>query len=110
MRDAILNLLLNACHSSRENGTVALHAIVRDGRFEAEIADQGDGLPAHTREYLERSGAGAAPLDRRSGLGLWIVKRHCDELRGRLEVPRSDTTGTVIRFVVPLSKEAELAA
>jgi signal transduction histidine kinase len=62
------------------------------------------------REYLERKGAGAAPLDRRSGLGLWIVKRHCDELNGRLEVVRSDKSGTVIRLFVPERGEIERAA
>ena len=110
VRDAILNLLLNACHVSREGGSVGLRAHVRDGRFEAEISDEGDGLAAHMREYLERRGAGAAPLDRRSGLGLWIVKRHCDELQARLEVVRSDKSGTLLRFVIPLMEEAGRAA
>jgi signal transduction histidine kinase len=110
VRDAILNLLLNACHSTREHGNVGLRARVRDGLLEAEVADEGNGIPAHMREYLERKGAGAAPLDRRSGLGLWIVKRHCDELNGRLEVVRSDKSGTVIRLFVPERGEIERAA
>ena len=80
------------------------------GQFDAEISDEGDGLPSHLQEYLERKGAGTAPLDRRSGLGLWIVKRHCDELHGRLEVVRSDKSGSVIRFLVPLQGEIERAA
>ena len=62
------------------------------------------------REYLERKGAGASPLDRRSGLGLWIVKRHCDELNARLEVARSGGNGTTIRLIVPLTSEMEHAA
>ena len=86
-------------------------ASVRDGEFFAEIADEGAGLPPHMKEYLERTGAGSAPLDRRSGLGLWIVKRHCDELKAKLEVVKSGTGGTTIRFIVPIvSVEFEHAA
>ena len=110
VRDAILNLLLNACHSSQENGSVGLRAVVQDGKFIAEVSDGGVGLPPHVREYLERKGAGASPLDRRSGLGLWIVKRHCDELNARLEVARSGDNGTTIRLIVPLAGEMEHAA
>lgn len=87
-----------------------LRAYVRDGQFAAEISDEGDGLAAHMREYLERKGAGAAPLDRRSGLGLWIVKRHCDELHARLAVVQSGKSGTVLRFIIPLMEETGRAA
>jgi signal transduction histidine kinase len=111
VRDAIFNLLLNACHSSPENSSISMMASAREGEFVAEISDEGAGLPPHMKEYLERNGAGSAPLDRRSGLGLWIVKRHCDELKARLEVVRSGKGGTVIRFTVPIaSGELEHAA
>jgi signal transduction histidine kinase len=102
VRDAILNLLLNACHSCGEGGTVSFKAGVEAGYFFAEIADTGEGLPAHVREYLERKGAGTAPMDRRSGLGLWIVKRHCDELGAELIVLEAGATGTRLRLEIPL--------
>jgi signal transduction histidine kinase len=110
VRDAILNLLLNACHASREEGTLGFRAGAGDGMFFAEVSDSGDGIPQHVREYLERDGAGTAPIDRRSGLGLWIVKRHCDELQGRLEVVQSGPGGTVLRLVIPLRSRLEDAA
>jgi len=110
VRDAVLNLLLNACHSSRDGGSVALRAMTRRNVLEIEVADEGGGLPSHVRDYMKRNGAGAAPLDRRSGLGLWIVKRHCDELGARLEVVKSDAAGTTIRMTVPLAGEFERAA
>ena len=50
VRDAILNLLLNACHSCR--GRRTLWVSVRgseDGRFIAEMADTGEGLPSHVQ-------------------------------------------------------------
>ncbi len=100
VRDAVLNLLLNACHSSPEEGTVRFWASTEDEAFVAEISDRGAGLRPHIREYIERKGAGSAPLDRRSGLGLWIVKRLCDEMNGELTVVRSDHSGTTIRLSV----------
>jgi len=100
VRDAVLNLLLNACHSSPEEGTVRFWASSEDGTFIAEISDRGAGLLPHIREYIERKGAGSAPLDRRSGLGLWIVKRLCDEMNGELTVVKSDHDGTTIRLSV----------
>jgi signal transduction histidine kinase len=110
VRDAILNLLLNACHSCREGGTVSFRAGVEAERFFAEIADTGEGLPSHLREYLERQGAGAAPMDRRSGLGLWIVKRHCDELGARLSVLETGPDGTRLSLSIPLRTDIENAA
>ncbi len=110
MRDAILNLLLNACHACKEEGQVGFLARTEDGRFIAEVSDTGDGLPPHIREYLERAGAGAAPIDRRSGLGLWIVKRHCDELGARLQVVSAGSTGTTLRMLISLRSDLEDAA
>ena len=100
VRDAVLNLLLNACHSSPEHGTVRFSASMEDGAFVAEISDEGGGLRPHIREYIERKGAGAVPLDKRAGLGLWIVKRLCDEMDGELAVIRTGSGGTTIKLSV----------
>jgi signal transduction histidine kinase len=107
VRDAVLNLLLNACASSAENGSVKFHAREESGALLVDVSDQGGGLPAHIQEYLERDGAGSVPLDKRSGLGLWIVKRLCDEMNGRLIVVNSNASGTTIRLLVQ-PKHAEL--
>jgi signal transduction histidine kinase len=107
VRDAVLNLLLNACASSAEYGTVKFHARIESGTLVVDVSDQGSGLPAHVQEYLERDGAGSVPLDKRSGLGLWIVKRLCDEMNGKLIVVKSGVAGTTIRLVVQ-PKLAEL--
>jgi signal transduction histidine kinase len=99
-RDAILNLLLNACAASPEGSEISFSVIGAGDELAVEIADRGPGLPPHVREYLERKGAGSAPLDRRSGLGLWIVKRLCDEMEGSLNVVKSGRTGTTIRLTI----------
>jgi signal transduction histidine kinase len=111
VRDAVLNLLLNACASTVEEGHVKFHTWVERGNLIVDVSDQGSGLPDHVREYLERQGAGSIPLDKRSGLGLWIVKRLCDEMNGKLHVVKADILGTTIRLIVrPKSGELEHAA
>jgi signal transduction histidine kinase len=110
VRDAIFNLLLNACHCCRDGGVVGFRAVVEDGRFLAEVTDTGPGIPPHIREYLERKGAGSAPMDRNSGLGLWIVKRHCDELAAELKVMEAGSSGTRLRLEIPLRSNVEHAA
>ncbi len=110
VRDAVLNLLLNACHACKEEGQVGFKARTEEGQFIAEVSDTGEGLPQHVKEYLERDGAGTAPMDRRSGLGLWIVKRHCDELGARLRVVSAGPKGTTLRLLIPLRSDLEDAA
>ena len=107
VRDAVLNLLLNACHACKEEGKVGFTARMEEGQFVAEVSDTGDGLPQHVKEYLERDGAGTAPMDRRSGLGLWIVKRHCDELGARLRVISAGPMGTTLLLLIPLRSDLE---
>lgn len=110
VRDAVLNLLLNACHACKEEGQVGFTARTEDGQLIAEVSDTGEGLQQHVKEYLERDGAGTAPMDRRSGLGLWIVKRHCDELGARLRVVSAGPKGTTLRLLIPLRSDLEDAA
>jgi signal transduction histidine kinase len=111
VRDAALNLLLNACHVSHEGGSVGFHSRVKEDHVVLDVSDTGGGLPDHVREYLNRPVAGSVPLDRRSGLGLWIVKRLCDDMNARLEVVSTDSSGTTLRLSVPLhGKELRDAA
>ena len=49
VRDAVLNLLLNACASSAEDGSVKFHARIESGALIVDVSDQGAGLPAHVR-------------------------------------------------------------
>jgi len=102
-RDAALNLLLNACAASEEGGLVGFHAHADQGELKLEISDTGPGLADHVREYIQRDGAGAVPLDRRSGLGLWIVKRLCDEMQASLSVGSTGPSGTTLKIAIPLN-------
>jgi signal transduction histidine kinase len=105
VRDAILNILLNACEACPEGGTISLMARADTKAVLIEVADSGPGLPRHLKDYLESPDAGSAPLGRRSGLGLWMVKRLCQELGGRVHALDSDHGGTLIRLVMPFADQ-----
>lgn len=105
VRDAILNILLNACEACPEGGTLSFRAHVDSEAAIFEVADCGPGLPRHMKEYLERPDAGSAPLDRQSGLGLWMVKRLCQELGGRIHAQETADGGTLIRLVMPFHNQ-----
>ena len=100
VRDAVLNLLINACRASPEGREVGFEARMEGEIFIAEVSDSGPGLPSNILEYIERKGAGSAPSIIVSGLGLWIVKRLCDEMNGTLSIVKSTETGTIIRLQV----------
>jgi two-component system OmpR family sensor kinase len=101
MRDAILNLLLNACAASPSRATVSF-AVQRCGEgLEIEIGDEGCGLPAACRQYLEQGEANAGPLGN-SGLGLWMVRRLLEETGGSAQVD-SDANGSTIRLTFPVA-------
>jgi signal transduction histidine kinase len=106
LRDAILNILLNACGACPDGGAISLLAEADAQAVTIEITDNGAGLPPHVKEYLESPEAGDAPLYRQSGLGLWMVKRLCQELGGRIHAPAKGDGGALIRLVVPFEGKA----
>ncbi len=107
VRQALLNLLLNACGASPVGGTVAFEAAAEDGICRFVIADQGGGMPAAMAAILERSGPPETPPGR--GLGLWTAATLWQRIGGRIEVENGETRGTRILLVAPVAVGAEVA-
>jgi signal transduction histidine kinase len=105
VRDAVLNLLLNACAASPESGRVTFLARIQDSHLTIEITDQGPGLPQAVRDYLEKPHVGSAPIDQRGGLGLWMVKRLAMENGGELRASPNGDTGTIVSFTIRLGQK-----
>jgi len=104
IRDALLNLLINACRASPTDAEITLTARAAEGAFIAEITDNGPGLPPAVRAYIEQTQAGMMPPEQGRGLGLWIVKRRCDEIGALLSVVESGIGGTTLRLSVPIGE------
>jgi signal transduction histidine kinase len=108
LRQVLLNLLLNACKASSENGRVGLIVTQNERETEFAVADSGPGMPEDVLAFLEE-GRMTTPLMRRKGLGLWMVSRLLDDLDGKIRVESRVGEGTrvVVRLPSPIDVEAE---
>jgi signal transduction histidine kinase len=108
VRQAVLNLLLNACHASPAGGRVALAARSDLEAICITVSDQGPGLDPARAHYLEGGQAGAVPRVGDTGLGLWIVRRLVGEIGGVLKVERPPEGGTAITITIALAAAGEM--
>jgi two-component system OmpR family sensor kinase len=104
IRQALLNLLLNASAATAETGTVSLSAVAGDRWLTIEIGDQGTGLPADISCILIDRDPGPAVRAGR-GLGVWMVRRMVDELGGSATIAAKMTGGTAITLTIPFARE-----
>ncbi|MEX5728149.1 signal transduction histidine kinase [Rhodovulum iodosum] len=96
VRQAVLNLLLNASTAAGHGGCVCLSASAPDGMLKIDVSDDGPGLPdAALGRLLDGHGAGAG-----GGVGLGVVHDVIAELGGWIEHARSGGR-TVIAVCLP---------
>jgi two-component system, OmpR family, sensor kinase len=107
IRQAVLNLLLNASAATPEGGLIWLKAAGTDsGWLEIGIGDGGPGMPPEIARALADDDPVTATRAGR-GLGLWMVRRVALELGGHVAVARNETGGTTITLSLPLAEEKE---
>lgn len=97
VRQVLLNLLLNAIQASVEGARVTLRCEPRENHLWLEVADEGAGLPGPLAASLER---GEAPAPG-AGLGVAVVVRLVQRLRGRVAVQAHSGRGTRITLELP---------
>ncbi|GBD42133.1 Sporulation kinase D [bacterium HR39] len=100
LRQALLNLLLNACRAAPVGGRVRFSARPDDDRLVLEVADDGAGLPDSLEPALLRPDE-AVPR-RGQGLGLWIAGRLLADLGARVSLERPEEGGTRVVIVLPV--------
>jgi signal transduction histidine kinase len=103
VRQATLNLLINACAATPYGGTVKLRAIAENNSLVIEVGDEGPGLPTALAQYLVATSDEAVPAG--SGLGLWIVRRLVSDQRGSIRVDREGNLRTLIRVTWPFRQD-----
>ncbi|MFG1465904.1 HAMP domain-containing sensor histidine kinase [Xanthobacter sp. DSM 24535] len=106
IRQALLNLLLNAVAAAPPGSEVKLEAARHGDVLVLVVTDRGDGIPATGIDVLTGEDS-SPPLRTGGGLGLWTTRRIVDELHGRIEVSQPSQGGTVIRIAVPIEKPIE---
>lgn len=108
VRQAVLNLLLNASAVTPEGGMLSLKAHSSENQLAIEIADQGPGFPADLAGILCDNDPGPA-VRAGGGLGLWMVRRVVDDLGGRTTIAAKKDGGATVTLLIPFHGEARKA-
>jgi signal transduction histidine kinase len=106
----ILNLLDNAARHTPSGTLIELSLREEGGDAVVEVADDGPGIPAATREQIfDRFVRGEGPADTAggtgTGLGLAIVSAVASSHGGRVEAVESESGGALFRARIPLASE-----
>jgi two-component system OmpR family sensor kinase len=108
LRRMLLNLLDNAIKFTPAGGSVSIHCGEQDGLYHLSVQDTGPGIPAELQnrifERFFRADKARSRTERdRSGAGLglsissWIAGAH----RGKLELTRSTSEGSMFTAILP---------
>ena len=104
VRQATLNLLINACAATPSGGSVQLSALTKDSSLTINVGDEGPGLPTAQVDYLVAGSDDTPPAG--DGLGLWIVRRLVAEEGGSIRVTADECLKTVVQVTWPFRKVA----
>ena len=102
LRQALLNLLLNAAHATPQGGRIGFSAAPAGGALRLVVEDSGPGLPEALAAYLTAPGSGGPPLRSGPHLGLWVVRSIAAEIGARINVARSPLGGAQVALFVPM--------
>lgn len=95
----LTNLIQNAIQASKPGQTISLRTSEQENSVCFDLTDQAGGLPPALLEHLftpcQSSKKGG------TGLGLAISKQLANHLGGRLELVKTDTSGTTFRLSIP---------
>lgn len=100
LRQALLNLLLNAAAALAERGGTIRLAAQRDGQqVRITVTDDGPGFPEEMLQGGIRSFF--STRDRGTGLGLAMVRRFARDVGGELTLANCQPQGAVVTLVLP---------
>ena len=111
LNQVFLNLLMNAVHAVKQEGTITITTTADLLRQELifAIADNGPGIPESIRGKIFDPFFTTKPQGVGTGLGLWVTYNIVKEHEGRIEVDSNPGQGTCIRVIIPIKDEATLA-
>jgi signal transduction histidine kinase len=107
LKNIIINLVTNAIKFSKETSPVSIQTRVADGRAVISVIDEGIGIGKEDQDHLFSSffrGANAANIagTAGTGLGLHIVKRYTDLLKGNVQLQSELNKGTTVTVDIPV--------
>ena len=103
LRQALVNLLLNALQASPEGGTVAVAAHAAGDELRVSVRDQGPGIPEAELGQVFDPFFSTKPEGQGSGLGLSIALGIVQHHGGELRLGPAPGGGTLAEMVLPLA-------
>lgn len=112
LRNILLNLLSNAIKFSSEGTAISLRANDNEDSLHIEVQDQGIGIPGQDLGHMFTSfyRASNALNIQGTGLGLNIVKRYVDLLKGDISINSDLGHGTTVILELPHLDKTENAS
>ncbi|MBM4320919.1 MAG: HAMP domain-containing protein [Deltaproteobacteria bacterium] len=104
LRQALLNLLRNACQAMPQGGRVLLCAARQEEELVLSVQDQGPGIPPELRERVLRPFF--TTREKGTGLGLALCAKIAADHGGKLELDDAPGGGALVRIHLPLSASA----
>jgi len=105
MRQALLNLVLNAAQASGASGTVTVEARREAGGISLRVRDDGSGFPEHMLKSGVRPFSSGRPGG--TGLGLAMVRRFAQELSGEMALENVAPNGACVTLRLPCATNNE---
>lgn len=100
LRQALLNLALNACQAMPKGGTLTMGATLeKDRRIALTVEDTGSGIPAANLDRIFDLYFTTKPEG--TGIGLSMVYRIVQLHGGEIEVQSTEDRGTTFRLLLP---------
>ncbi len=107
--NAVLNLLVNACHAMPGGGTLRVRTYAQDPYVVIEVSDTGIGIPPEHLPHIFEFGFTTKQHSGGTGLGLPNVRTAVENMHdGRVEVESRVGQGTTFRLFLPSSSVARL--
>jgi two-component system NtrC family sensor kinase len=108
MRQAFVNIALNAAEAMGQGGTLTVRSRVAGGMAEVEFADTGPGIPPeHLSRILDPF---FTTKEKGTGLGLSVVYGLIERHGGKLDVSSRVGVGTSVVIRLPIAGTADAAA
>ena len=100
MKQALLNLLVNAMDASGEGSTITVTTEAADGRMRIAVRDTGVGIPQEEIDKIFKPFY--TTKTRGAGLGLAIVERIVKEHGGEISIESAAGKGTTFTLLLPV--------
>ncbi len=105
LRNILINLVSNAIKFSNDDGVIRVRSMVNGEKAVVSVRDNGIGISEEDKDHLFSSffrGHNAMNIQG-TGLGLHIVKRYTDLLKGEISIDSILGKGTTISITVPVT-------